>query len=100
VAPTTTSLTVSHTAPAVDGMVTYTAMVSPLPDAGSVAFSDNGSPIACGAGSTDLTNGVATCNVTYTAAGSHGVVATYSGDTTFEPSVSNTISQAVAIDAG
>jgi hypothetical protein len=101
VAPTTTSLTVSNTAPAPGGHVTYTAMVSPMPgDAGSVAFSDNGTPVTCGAGSTVLTNGVATCNVTYTAAGSHTVIATYSGDTTFGPSVSNTTSHAVAIGAG
>jgi hypothetical protein len=100
VAPTTISLTVSNTAPAVDGMVTYTAMVSPLPDAGSVVFSDNGSPVTCGPGSIVLTNGVAACNVTYTAAGTHTVIATYSGAIAFGPSVSNTTSHAVAIGAG
>jgi hypothetical protein len=117
VTPTTTTLTASNTSPGVGQTVTYTAMVSPMPDAGTVTFSDNGSPIACGFGSISLTSGVAECNVTYTSVGSHTIVATYSGDTSSGPSVSNpvgvgvapddgsvtdlgTISDAVAIDAG
>jgi hypothetical protein len=64
-------------------------MVSPMPDDGTVTFSDNGSPITCGFGSISLTSGVAECNVTDSAAGLHTVVATYSGDSAFGPSVSN-----------
>jgi hypothetical protein len=89
--PTTTTLTASNTSPAAIGTVTYTAMVSPMPDAGTVTFTDNGLPVACGAGSISLTSGVAECNVTYTSAGSHTVVATYSGGTSFGPSVSTPV---------
>jgi hypothetical protein len=82
-AATSTTTTVASSAnPSMAGQpVTYTATVSPVPDGGTMAFSDNGSPITgCGAQPVDASNGTATCQVpTYTGAGRHVITATYSG---------------------
>ena len=45
-AVTTTTVTSSANPSAVGQTVTYTATVSPVPDGGTVAFSDDGAPIA------------------------------------------------------
>ena len=76
--------------------MTYTATVTPTPDGGTVAFTDNGSTISgCGSVTVNTATGKATCQATYTSAGSHAIIATYSGDTNFESSPSTTLTQIV-----
>jgi Bacterial Ig-like domain (group 3)/Invasin, domain 3 len=73
---------------------TYVATVSPpavrpgpVVPSGSVEFLDGGQPIgACGART--LTNGQATCTVTYSSTGSHSIAARYGGDGNFVGSTS------------
>jgi Bacterial Ig-like domain (group 3)/Glycine rich protein len=92
---TATTLASSANPSVVGQQVTYTATVSPVPDGGTVAFSDGGAPIAgCGAQPVDTTTGKATCQVTYTSTGTHSITAAYSGDPAFGPS-SDTLTQTV-----
>ncbi|HLY49237.1 MAG TPA: Ig-like domain repeat protein, partial [Solirubrobacteraceae bacterium] len=61
--------------------VTLTATVSPTPDAGTVAFTDGGAPIAgCGAVAVSVASGQAVCNAAFSASGNHAIEAAYSGD--------------------
>ena len=61
--------------------VTFTAAVSPVPDSGTVSFTDGGVAIAgCGAVSVNEASGQASCRTTYGQAGTHSIVASYSGD--------------------
>jgi len=77
---TTVTVQSSSAAPTVGQSVTYTATVSPAPTSGTVAFSDDGSPIAgCEAQAVDTTTGSATCHAIYDAAGQHLISATFSG---------------------
>ena len=77
--------------------VTYTAKVTGSPVSptteGTVAFKDGATDIV-GCGARPLSGGEATCVVTYTGAGTHGITATYSGDATFLAS-HGTLSQQV-----
>ena len=94
--PTATGLVSSANPSALNEAVTYTASVSPVPDGGTVSFTDDGAPIAeCPDAVVDAA-GEATCTVTYTAAGSHPIVATYNGDAAFAGSVSSTLDQVVS----
>jgi hypothetical protein len=94
--PTTTSLASSANPSIIGASVTYTATISPVPDGGTVAFSDNGAPIStCTAQPVDTTIGKATCTVTYGAVGSHSISAVYSGDFDYSGSVSATLVQKV-----
>lgn len=93
---TTTSLASSANPSIVGQSVTYTATVSPVPDGGTVAFAQDGSPIAaCQSVAVNTSNGTATCSVTYTSVGSHSLVATYSGDFAYSGSTSATLVQQV-----
>ena len=83
--PTTTSVTSSPDPSLTGQAVTYTATVSPVPDGGTVAFTDNGAPAGCGVQVLDV-NGVATCQVPYKVTGRHLIIATYSGDTAYASS--------------
>jgi DNA-binding beta-propeller fold protein YncE len=85
----------SSASPSVSGQsVTYTATVSPVPGGGTVAFSDNGQPIAaCGSQPVNSSTGHATCTVSYPGSGSHQIVASLSG------SNSQVLSQTVNPDA-
>jgi len=89
---TTTSLT-SVPNPSVFGQnVTFTATVRPAAATGSVVFTIDGvagAPIALNA------SGVATFATAALTAGSHPVVATYSGDATYSTSASTTLVQVV-----
>jgi hypothetical protein len=61
--------------------VTYTASIAPTPDGGMVSFSDGaGNPATVNCRARPLTGGKATCTVSYAAAGTFSVTATYSGD--------------------
>ena len=57
-------------------------------------FLDGGQPIASGAGQ-PLTNGGATCTVTYAASGAHSITASYLGDANFIGS--NTAAEPVGV---
>jgi hypothetical protein len=98
-ASSTATLLASSLNPAPAGdPVTYSATVSPVPDAGTVDFEDGGVAIAgCTAEDVNTATGLATCVVTYTTtSGSpHSISATYSGDATFPTSTSSTRSEIV-----
>lgn len=73
---------------------TYTATVAPpsvrpgpVDPTGSVEFLDGSQPIASCA-SEPLTNGAATCTVTYASTGHHSITARYAGDANFVGSTS------------
>jgi large repetitive protein len=71
----------------VGGSVTYTATVAPTPNGGTVAFTDNSTTLSgCGAVAVNTTTGKASCTTSYSAVGSHTIVATYSGDANFASS--------------
>ena len=60
--------------------VTYTAAVTPVPDGGTMKFTDLGMAISgCEAIPVDTSNGQATCTVTYASGGAHTIQASYSG---------------------
>ena len=94
---TTTTTVASSANPSIIGaQVTYTATVSPVPDGGTVTFTDGGTTITgCGAQPVD-SSGTATCQVTYNAVGSHTITAAYSGDATYKASTSAALTQQVA----
>jgi hypothetical protein len=96
---TATSTTLASSAnPSVAGQpVTYTATVSPVPDGGTVAFTDGGAAIGgCGAQPVDTSTGTAVCQVTYAGSGSHSITAGYSGDALFAPGTSAALTQTVS----
>lgn len=98
---TLTALTSSSNPAVVGGTVTYNASITPTPDGGSVAFTDNGIPIG-GCTALGAAGGTAQCIVTYAAVGSHNIVATYGGDQNFAASSGNltqTVTQASTITA-
>jgi len=93
IAPTTTSVSSSPSSP-VTGQhpITFTASVSPTPDAGSVTWTISygvGGSVSCGS-TTALSGGTATCTISSTvllAANSpYTVTANYSGDTSYSGS--------------
>jgi hypothetical protein len=91
---TTTTLSSSANPSVARKAVTFTATVSPIPDGGKVDFTDGGSTIS-GCGAKSLSAGNATCTVTYSMAGSHSIVATYSGDSDYLGSTSPALTQVV-----
>ena len=76
--------------------ITYIARVSPIPNSGTVAFSDNGSTITRCATQSISASGAATCTLSYASAGSHNIVATYSGGSGFSGSTSRNLSEIVS----
>ncbi len=101
--PTTTTLRASEGTVATGGGTTLTASVYPVNGgggpsrpSGSVEFLDDGTPIST-CESQPLTAGGldANCHLTYTAAGMHGIIATYSGDDNFTGSSSSALSVTV-----
>ena len=93
--PTSTGLVPSLNPSSPGDEVTFTATVSPAPGGGTVSFTDAGEPIDdCQDLAVDEA-GVATCAVTFDEPGSHAIVATFSGDETFEGSASSTLDQVV-----
>jgi hypothetical protein len=63
--------------------VIYTATVSPVPDGGTVTFSDNGTTI-CAA--QQVGTGTVTCQVGYRTTGTHSITAVYSGNFLYKTS--------------
>ena len=92
---TVTSLASSANPSTAGAQVSFTAAVSPTPDGGTIAFTDGGIVIGgCDAVPVSLT-GQASCQVTYPVAGSHSIVAAYSGDPAFASSASPTLEEVV-----
>ena len=75
--------------------VTYTATVSPVPDGGTVAFTDGSTRSAGAAPGGEQQHRQATCQVTYASAGAHSITAAYAGDTAFAASTSAALTQTV-----
>ncbi|HYA00864.1 MAG TPA: Ig-like domain-containing protein, partial [Candidatus Binatia bacterium] len=97
---TVTSLTSSENPSTVGDQVTFTATVSPRPDGGTVDFSDPSGSLCAGV-TVSTSDGEATCQHAFTAAGSYGVTATYGGDANFMASpASNTVTQVVDAPQG
>ena len=95
--PTTTVLSSSANPSPASAPVTFTAAVSPVPDSGTVSFTDGGVAIAgCGAVSVNEASGQASCRTTYGQAGTHSIVASYSGDPYYAGSSSPPLEQAVS----
>ena len=93
---TVTTLVSSANSSVAGQQVTYTATVSPVPDGGTVAFTDGGATIGgCGAQPVDTSTGTAACQVTYASPGAHSITADYSGDASFGPSTSAALTQTV-----
>jgi hypothetical protein len=95
-APTSVALSSSANPIGAGKVVAYTAKVSPIPDGGTLAFSDGGVTIsACAAVPVNTISGKATCKVTYAATGTHSIVATYSGDPNYLVSSSPALIESV-----
>jgi hypothetical protein len=94
--PTTTAVASSANPSVPQEPVVFSATVSPVPDGGTVGFTDNGTPVSgCGAESVSATSGIATCPLTFTADGTYNVVAAYSGDDLYAPSQGGPLVQSV-----
>ena len=88
-ASTTVQLSSSGSPSAPGQRVTFTALVSPAPDGGSVDFVDAASGTSyVGCAGVPVVSGQATCKVGYESQGRHTVVATFSGTARFAPSTS------------
>ena len=106
-APTTASTPVSSSNPVpLNQPVTYTTTIIPAstgPSAptGTVTFSDNGVAIpACsGASAPHVASNQASCTLPagYAANGQHSITAVYNGDSNYAPSISQAISEDVAL---
>jgi hypothetical protein len=100
---TGTSVSSSENPSVAGDQVTYTAVVAPTSGngipTGSVTFEDNGSSISCSGGDQTLSvvdgQDQATCEVTYSSAGSHPITAVYSGDSTYEGTTGSLPTQTV-----
>lgn len=94
---TTTALVSSANPAAAGEPVSFTATVSPAPDAGTVSFTADGAPIS---GCTNVGLGPATgragCTTTFGQAATHTMAARYSGDPYYLGSSSGPLSQVVA----
>jgi hypothetical protein len=91
----TTSLASSANPSSVGASVTFTATVTGLSPTGTVAFADNGTTIS-GCDSVALPSSkTATCSTSSLAAGTHSIVASYSGDAANGSSSSPSLSQVV-----
>lgn len=92
--PTSIALSSSRSPVPLGARVTYTAKITPTPNGGSVSFTDNKSPIAS-CRSVPLSKGLATCQVSYRALGTHAITASYSGDANYLPSSGKALTEVV-----
>jgi|SRR5579875_66615 len=95
VSSTSTSLSASPNPTRVGQAVTYTATVSPAPNAGTVAFSQGGTAIS-GCASRPVSAGRATCTLTYYKGGRYDVRATYTGTSGYRASASAVLVEVVS----
>jgi len=97
--PTTTTTTASANPVYAGGNVTFTASVSGSSPTGTVQFTADGAALAaCGAVS--LSSGHATCATSALPAGTHGIVAKYSGDAANGASTSAALAFVVSFAPG
>jgi hypothetical protein len=93
----TNTLLVSSSSPSYGTAVTLTSMLSPVSNtatpSGTVLFYDGATLL----GSAQVSSGKAQLSVSKLAVGKHTITASYSGDTTFMPSTSNTASVSVSL---
>jgi polyvinyl alcohol dehydrogenase (cytochrome) len=94
--PGTTTTLSSSANPATAGQaITLSAIVAPVPDGGTVAFTSGGTPVSgCAAVPVSPTSGAASCSAALTA-GTRVLQAAYAGDAYFAPSVSALLSEVV-----
>jgi hypothetical protein len=92
--PTATVVTSSLTPSTFGASVTFTATITGASPTGTVGFTDNGNAIA-GCSNVSVNAATATCATATLAVGTHGIVATYSGDAANAGSVSPTLTQVV-----
>jgi hypothetical protein len=100
--PTSTTVTSSSNPVPAGEQVTYTASVNPVPNGGTMLFTDNGAQIpGCDSVAVNTTTGQASCPVTYTLTqvGDRSIVATFSGDLSFFPSMSSSLTEHVLTPA-
>ncbi|HEX7914778.1 Ig-like domain-containing protein [Rudaea sp.] len=90
---TTVSLAAAPNPIVIGQPVTLTATVAGDPPTGSVSFTDNGTPLPCSPVTLvpGTTSSTASCTVTLGGAGSHSIVATYSGDGNFVGATSSAL---------
>ena len=93
-ASTSTSLSSSGSPSVLGTSVTFTATVSPSPGGGTVAFRE-GTGVISGCTAKPVVAGQASCTETISSAGSHSIVAEFSGTAGFESSTSQTLTQVV-----
>ncbi len=92
---TTTTVSSSLDPSTLGEAVTYTATVSPAAATGTIAFKEEGTPIA-GCTAETISSGAATCTVTgYPTWSSYGITAAYSGDGSDLASASSMFTQTV-----
>jgi len=92
--PVAVTLSSSLNPSTVGQAVTYTAMIDPATAAGTVEFTDSGSPIA-GCTAQPVNSGSAKCATTFSAAGGPWIRAVYSGDSTYATSTSSYLTQTI-----
>lgn len=93
--PTKVSVSSSSNPALIRQPVTLTATVAPAPDAGTVAFTDGGTPITgCRAVAVSDSTGRASCTTSFTIRGSHAIAARYSGDA-YYASAAGSLTQSV-----
>jgi photosystem II stability/assembly factor-like uncharacterized protein len=98
--PTTTAIASSSNPTSVGSSVTYSAAAVPTPDGGTVAFTDNATTLSgCAAVAVSTSTGKASCTTSYSAVGSHAILASYSGDTNYAAS-SRSLTQQVNASTG
>jgi Bacterial Ig-like domain (group 3)/Fibronectin type III domain len=91
---TATSLTSSADPAKAGETLVYTARVSPTPNAGTVTFTDGGTPVPGCAGKV-ISGAEAGCTVSYRSPASYDITAEYSGDVAYAPSTSPYLTQTV-----
>ena len=97
VVPITTSLSLRSSRNPIwaGSTVTFTATITPVPNGGTINFTDTGSALsACTNRAMNTTTGKATCTITETTAGTHQIAATYSGTTRYA-SADSTLTETV-----
>jgi hypothetical protein len=96
VAPSASTTALTSSANPTDGAqpVTFTATVNPTSGDGKVQFTEDGTTIP-GCAAVALSAGKATCARAYDGGGTHDIVATYTGDSSFADSTSPTLQQVI-----
>jgi hypothetical protein len=94
---TTTTLTATPNPSVATNLVTIRATVNPAPDTGTVIFTEGNTVL--GTAGVDPATGDATLRISTLTVGSHAVVATFTGSTTFAGSASGPIAMVVVRDS-